>query len=215
MAKQYTFGVTKQDIADALEGDSFNCMVAETIKRQQPGASHVEVDLQTIRWSDKEGRHVFLTPYEVAGYIVAFDAGEEIHPFEFRLRNAVQALQRKALTPAAKAANKADSKLAHARRKLRKAENVIQAPQSSPAEIALAEERAEEAEQTIAEAKRERAEVVANGKAEGMKTSKERTSEATRMAAPRVIKTKKRVYGARHLRVNQVEGRTHTVSRDV
>lgn len=215
MAKRYSFDVTKQDIADAQNGDSFNCMVADTIKRQQPGASRVEVDLQTIRWSDKDGRHVFLTPYEVAGYIVAFDAGEEIHPFSFQLRNAVQALQRKALTPAAKAAHKADSKLHTARTKLRKAERVMAAPESSPAEVALAEERIVEAEEAIEEARVEREEAVAMGKAAGEKTSKERVSTATRMASPRVVKTKNRLYGARQLRVNQQDGRTHTVSRDV
>lgn len=215
MARSYSFDVTEQDIADSAQNDSFSCMVAETIKREVPGASHVEVDLQTIRWTDKDGRHVFLTPYAAAGYIVAFDAGEEIEPFSFTLRNAVKGMQRKALTPTAKAIHKVDSKVAHARRAARKAETVIANEGASEAERAVAKERIEAAEAEVAELRRERAKLVAEGKAKGEKTAKERVSETTRPSSPRVIKTRERKYGARQLRVNQEDGRTHTVSRDV
>src|SRR5262245_25461907 len=99
---RYSIQVTETDIDKARVGDSFKCVVAQAIARQIPNAHHIEVDVQTIRWSDENGRHVFLTPYSAAGYVVAFDAGDDLHPFSFHLHSPHEAMQKRANTQAAK-----------------------------------------------------------------------------------------------------------------
>jgi hypothetical protein len=214
MARSYRFAVTEEDIARGKIGDSFNCMVAEAIKRQHKGARHVEADLQTVRFSDKDGRHVFLTPHPVAQYIVRFDAGIVPEPFNFQLRLAVPALQRSVVTPGAKAVKAAENKVNRAEVTRRNAAAVIADPESSDAEVALAEKRIAAAEVAIQEGRQERAKLTEELRAKGERVTAQRVSTATRRAAPRVHKTSEREFGARLLRVNQQDGRTHTVSRD-
>lgn len=80
--------------ADTIErsviGVSSHCMIAEAIKKAVPDARAVAVDLQTIRWSDRERRirYVYLTPPSVQQALVDFDQGELIEPFTFRVRHA-------------------------------------------------------------------------------------------------------------------------------
>jgi hypothetical protein len=211
--RRFTFDVTAKDIEKSRigggEGDSFRCMTVAAIARQIPSASRIEVDLQTIRWTDETGRRVFLTPYEVAGYVVAFDAGEEIHPFRFTLRNSVPALQRKAKTPGAKRVSRAVSKVHTEQERKRNAEKVLADPEATADRKAAAAARVAEAPERIEQARENLVEVRGEAKAAGEPTSKQRVSEASRMAPPKVFKTKRRVYGQRVLRVNQAEGRKH------
>lgn len=210
---RWTLDVTSADIKKSRinggEGDSFICMVSTAIARQLPNASKIEVDLQTVRWSDEDGRHVFLTPYEVAGYVVAFDAGEEIHPFRFTLRNPVPALQKKAKTPAAKRVKAATSKVWNEQERQRKAEEVLASPTTAAEQKAKAEVIVAEAPARIEKARADLVETREEAKASGERHSVERVSEATRLAPPKVYKTKRRTYGQRVLRVNQAEGRKH------
>jgi hypothetical protein len=205
---RYDLEVTAQDIAKAHVNDSYRCVVAQAIARQVPNARKIDVDLQTIRWSDEDGRHVFLTPYSVAGYVVAFDAGDELEPFEFQLRNPVETLQRKAKSNAARAAVKTKNKLRDERTRLQQAEAVLADPEASAEKTAVARERVKEAPARIEAAQVAHEDLKAAYKAAGESISTERASEATR-TIPKVFKTKRREYGHRVLRVNQAEGRVH------
>jgi hypothetical protein len=65
-------------------------MTALAIRKAIPDARHICVDLQTIRWTRKGLRYVFLTPHICQDNIIAFDQGERaaIKPFELRMRPA-------------------------------------------------------------------------------------------------------------------------------
>jgi hypothetical protein len=78
--------VTKDIIARGTKGNSNHCMVAEAIKEAYPKAMHVAVDIQTIRFSDREKRerYTYLTPKAVQRLIVRFDQGKPIKPFYAR-----------------------------------------------------------------------------------------------------------------------------------
>lgn len=79
--------VTEADIAGAIRNASKHCAVATGVKHSLDGIVRPQVDIQTIRFSDAltGTRYIYLTPPIVADYIVAFDAGDEIKPFEFDL----------------------------------------------------------------------------------------------------------------------------------
>lgn len=206
---RFSFEVTAADIEKARVNDSYRCVVAQAIARDMPDAHHIDVDLQTIRWSDEDGRHVFLTPYEVAGYIVAFDAGDELHPFAFQVRDAVPSVQKRTKTDAAKAARKAANKAQKERDRVKAAEAVVADPTAPAAKVAAAKVKVAEGPARIAEAEQANDDIRAAYKAAGETVSEQRVSETTRKAPPRVFKTKKRAYGHRVLRVNQGEGRKH------
>jgi hypothetical protein len=206
---RFNIDVTATDIAKAHVGDSYQCVVAQAIARQIPNARKIEVDLQTIRWSDDDGRHVFLTPYSAAGYVVAFDAGEELHPFRFHLRDAVPSVQKRAVSEAAQAAKKSRNKIKSEREKLERAETILADPDAPADKVAIAEERVKNGPERVAAAKAAHDDLKAAYKATGESTGEERITETTRRAAPKVYKTKRREYGHRVLRVNQAEDRKH------
>jgi hypothetical protein len=207
--KRFTIEVTEADIEEAKIGDSYRCVLAHAIARQVPNAKRIEVDLQTVRWTDEQGRRVFLTPYVAAGYIVAFDAGEELHPFSVRLGNPVEAMQRKAKTRAAREIKQKDSKVQRERARQRKAETVLADPKASEDDKTEAAARAATAPKKIKEAEADLKDARALYRTLGQALAPQRVSEATRTAPPKVIKTKKREYGNRVLRVNQEPGRKH------
>jgi hypothetical protein len=206
--KYWNIEVTEEDIEKSMVNDSYQCVLAQAIARQIPGARKIDVDLQTVRWTDENGRHVMLTPLEAAGYIVAFDAGEEIHPFRTRLANPVPSLQKKPVTSAAKKVKKAENDVTHARERKQRAERQRDTA-SLPEEVRLAERKIEEAEAEIKQARVSEEDIRAAYKASGEQVSPTRISEATRPAPPKVFKTKRREYGHRVLRVNQAPGRKH------
>lgn len=88
--REHVVNVTAEDINGGERSFSTTCMVAQAIKREIVGSSSLLVDIQTIRFTMKdEGiRYVYLTPREIQDYIVAFDAGDPIEPFSFKLKNA-------------------------------------------------------------------------------------------------------------------------------
>jgi flagellar biosynthesis GTPase FlhF len=204
-----TIEVTAEDIAKAHVNDSYRCVVAQAIARQIPDAHRIEVDIQTIRWSDKTGRHVYLTPYAAAGYVVAYDAGEEMHPFRFMLKNPVPTVQRRANTEAARTARKTRTKVSREKKRKKDAEAILSDPAAPPERVAAAQVRVEEAPQRIETATAAHEDLKAAYRAAGESMSEQRVSEATRPAPPKVFKKKRREYGARTLRVNQAEGRKH------
>lgn len=90
--------VSEHDIAWGARDDSSRCMVARALARAVEDASRIEVDTQTIRFTNSKGRFAYLTPLRVQQYVAAFDAGEHIAPFEFTIRNPMR-LRRNLATP--------------------------------------------------------------------------------------------------------------------
>jgi len=97
--------VTEHDIEWAVRDDSSRCMVARALAREVVDANRIEVDTQTIRFSNSKGRFAYLTPLTVQRYVAAFDAGDPVQPFDFTLRNPMR-LKQRILTPEEKAENR-------------------------------------------------------------------------------------------------------------
>jgi hypothetical protein len=85
--------VSAWTIETSLRNKSNRCMLADAVKIAVPDATHINVDTQTIRFSDPttQKRYVYLTPPRAADYVVDFDAGRDIVPFHVRLRNPMTA----------------------------------------------------------------------------------------------------------------------------
>jgi hypothetical protein len=82
--------VEQRHIDQSMERNSSHCMTGEAIRSAIPDATHISVDLQTIRWTRKGLRYCFLTPHICQDNIIAFDQGERdaIKPFELKMRPA-------------------------------------------------------------------------------------------------------------------------------
>lgn len=80
--------ITKELIDTSIQRKSGNCMIAESVKARFPWAQRVDVDIQTIRFSDPEKgeRYTFLTPRSGQIALVMFDQGLPVEPFKLRLR---------------------------------------------------------------------------------------------------------------------------------
>jgi hypothetical protein len=105
--RRFTVQVTTQDIERAVRKHSGKCAVAIALARVRPGAHHIEVDIQTIRFTDEDGRRwSWQTPWQAAQYVVDFDAGDDIAPFSFRLdpARAIE-IKRRVRTPEGKEAH--------------------------------------------------------------------------------------------------------------
>lgn len=188
--------VTQADIDRARVKDSSRCVVATAIGRSIPAASRISVDVQTIRFTIAGERFVYLTPPAVTGYVIAFDAGDKIHPFRFRLRRD-QELRVRAKTKTA--AGKADDKTRRATRKAR--QTLDEAEQKARREATNASRRAvRQARNALAEAEAERAAVMAA-------YTEQPRYETDDMTLPpptkRMHKARQRHYGHREMRINQ------------
>jgi hypothetical protein len=182
-----TVEVTERDIERAHRNDSYTCVVAQAVARTVKEATRIEVDTQTIRFTVDDERRVYMTPYAVQGYVIAFDAGDAIEPFSFQLRNP-RRVGRRIRTEAGKAALRASNKARRA---------AEQTAVAHPAKRATA--RSEDDPRTAAtEAYREAREV----------TKGEPATQRKGVGAPppRVWKRKKRTYGMRLLRINRELG---------
>ena len=98
-----TIPVTQEHIDQSMARNSSHCMTALAIQKAIPDARHICVDLQTIRWTRKGLRYVFLTPHVAQDRIIQFDQGQrdQIQPFTLRMRSAVisRAGKRRCETP--------------------------------------------------------------------------------------------------------------------
>jgi hypothetical protein len=187
-AKSYrTITITEKDIAKAHRNDSYKCVVAQAIARTFPDSHHIEVDTQTIRFTDGHQRKSYLTPYAVQGYVVAFDAGDRIEPFTFQLRNPVPVRQTKN-TPLGRRARREAQR---SRRKAKKSGTVDPKVAASEAYAAV---RAEHPSTVFVETPPQDAEV--------------------RTTPPRVFKLKHRTYGMRVLRINRERRNTDTTAEE-
>jgi hypothetical protein len=182
---RFNIEVTERDIEKAKRNDSYICIVSQAIARAIPDATRIETDTQTIRFSHAGERFVFLTPYAVQGYVIAFDAGDPIQPFTFQLRDPVRVKSQK-LTAKGRAGRRAYAKAYYATaRKARAKGDSLDNPE-------VQADMREAATTAYAEATRNM-----DGK------SADYTSH--RPAPPKVFKRKHRSYGHRLLRINQQE----------
>jgi len=174
---QFRVTVTEQDIEKAHRNDSYKCVVAQAIARTVKDAHRIEVDTQAIRFSRKGERLVYMTPYAVQGYVVAFDAGDPIEPFSFQLRSPRRTKTRES-THAGKIVQKT---AATARRRIKRSK-----PEATPAEVRAAVTAA----YSVARAEQGDPKMASGGQ---------------RTMPPRVFKEKSRTYGHRRLRINRPE----------
>ena len=214
MAKQWKVNVIEEDFDHGVPSDSNRCAVKRAVARDIPGATRVEVDLQTIRFSLDGERHVFLTPWSVSDYVIAFDAGddEELHPFSFTLRpshSVGSKVRRQVFTEEGTKVDAARNRVRKAKAKKEKAEAVAIDPDATSPERAHAKATLETIDDQIADREREYEETRAEVKAAGKPRT--RTEHGDAPKPPRKSKTRTRLFGARVYRVNQGEGRQHYV----
>ena len=167
----------------------------------------VSTDVQTIRFTVDGERRIYLTPPAAVGYVVAFDRGDDLHPFAFRLSEnyRVSARQDKA-TPAKlermrarAAAVKAEKKAATAKAKA--------ATETDPARAAVAKQDAAAAERAAEQATAKKAET--DAATAGVPkyvpdlTPDPDTGRRKRQAPPRTYKQATRSYGHRQMAINQ------------
>lgn len=171
--KQISIEVVQRDIDRAIRADSSHCVIATAVARAVPDATRVEVDTQTIRFTSNGKRLAYLTPLVVQGYVVAFDAGDPIAPFSFKLRDPME-LRRKGLTAEAKPVAAAAARAAYLERE--KARHKVLTTDADQTETPVSVSYAGSRTETIAEG---------------------------RTPPPRVFKLKSRSYGHRLLRINR------------
>jgi hypothetical protein len=82
--------VTALDTAAAVQKDSNHCAIATAIERELK-ATHVSVDRQSIRFTLKGKRYVYMTPPQARDAIVAFDGGQPVKTFRLVLRDGIVA----------------------------------------------------------------------------------------------------------------------------
>lgn len=102
-APQLKVNVTKDCIDNGTERNSNHCMIAEAVKNARPNLSHVCVDIQTIRATNRKlgERYIWLTPKSAQQLIVDFDRGKRPTPFSVTL-NAGQTVEVATMTAAHK-----------------------------------------------------------------------------------------------------------------
>jgi len=81
--------VTKEHIKTASKRNSHHCAIADAVLDCIRDAAYILVDLQSIRWTDKEmkERYIYLTPPIAQELILKFDRGVKCHPISFQLNN--------------------------------------------------------------------------------------------------------------------------------
>ncbi len=86
-SKRFIIDVTQEVINNAVSKDSSHCVIADAVRDTIPGAQRVTVDLQTIRWTNKDSglRYVALTPATGQAVLVNFDQGIKPEPFTLRV----------------------------------------------------------------------------------------------------------------------------------
>lgn len=180
--------VTASDIERAHRNDSYKCVVAQAIARTVPMATNVDVDTQSIRFTVDNERRIYMTPYAVQGYVIAFDAGDDIEPFSFQLRDPRRAARR-LRTESGKIAQRAYNK---ARRE----------PAKTPAKVTSKAATDKNVTSVDDVTSVQSAAKAAYAEARAANPGPE-SKVAGRKAPPRVFKKKQRSYGHRLLRINQ------------
>jgi len=88
--KEICISVTAEDIANGERNDCTACPIALAMNRT--GLRHVSARNVFVVWWDRDlsetgegNRFCAFTPSEAADFMSAFDAGENVEPFEFTL----------------------------------------------------------------------------------------------------------------------------------
>jgi len=182
-----TVEVTEDDILRAHLNDSYKCVVSQAIARTVPTATNIETDTQTVRFTVEGERRIYMTPYAVQGYVIAFDAGDPIEPFSFQLRDPKR-IARKIRTETGRAADQAATRARRkARRSVTEPDGTVQENEADAAKAAYA---------AVVEKSRE---------ANSTQRSPEKGGSR---GTPLVFKRKRRMYGHRLLRINRLDGDT-------
>ena len=199
--KRMTISVTEEDIEKAHRNDSFICVVAQAIARTVPMAHHIEVDSQTIRWTEGDERYLWLTPLATQDYVIAFDAGEEILPFKCQLtrRLPVRRLER---TEAGVAIDNARSAVRTAQKTKERMERKAEREEVTPKQVRAAAAKVAKAERTLNEVK-----AAHRGEKQVVRQPGPGPSRGPRRV---VTKERTRSYGQRALRINWPENEDHT-----
>jgi hypothetical protein len=213
-SKKYTtIHVTDEDITRAVKAQSARCVIATAIARSIPGATKVAVDLQALRFTVDGERHVYFTPPGAVGYVVAFDAGDTIHPFSFRLSEAhrLPIAPTRPKSPAGIERTSASNRVRAAQRAVDKAEQVL-SEATTDAEREVATTRLVERATKLDAARSAQEEVLAETAGQRTETSPQ---TGTRRV-PTTFKRGSRHYGHRALRINQPDvdpdGRANVLS---
>jgi hypothetical protein len=84
--------ISEEDWEQAKRSTSHGCLIADAIKRQYPQFSHPMVDMQTIRFSNREAgqRYTYITPKSAQHLLLSFDQGWRQLASKITLRNAVK-----------------------------------------------------------------------------------------------------------------------------
>jgi hypothetical protein len=108
--------ISEEDWERAKRSKSGVCLIADAIKKQYPQFSHPTVDMQTIRFSDREAgqRYTYLTPEGAQRVLLSFDQGWRQLANKITLQRAVK------ISPITRSS--ADRLTKTARREARKAE---------------------------------------------------------------------------------------------
>ena len=208
MPKKYTtVEVTQADIDRATRNHSARCVVATAIARSIDGARSVSIDAQTVRFTVDDERRIYLTPPAAVGYVIAFDAGDTLHPFAFRLsENYRVAARREKRTAAGKErlrvsgiAKRAEAKADQAKAKVVTETNRARATvarQDAAAAVAAAEQ---------AKAIKAETDAALAGEPHWVPdhSADPDTGGRKRKAPPQTYKQATRSYGHRQLRINQ------------
>ena len=186
--------VTEADIAKAEQNKSMKCVVAQALRRSIPGATRVDVDVQSIRWTGADGvRYVYLTPYPVQGYVVAFDAGDVIHPFTFTLdpRSRIP-VKRQVRTAAGTAVSRANGRVQGAKQKRARVAAKVENGEAPAVQLKKVDREVAAEQESYSAVK---------AAYEGQKQVV--TSGEGRHAVPRIGRSSVRRHGIRVLRINQ------------
>jgi hypothetical protein len=97
VSRKLQVSVDVATIDQAQERSSSHCMIADAIRKTNPGVQSVQVDLQTIRFTDpkKEARYIWLTPPLAQRALINFDQGIPCEPFDFQTTKPVQVIRAK------------------------------------------------------------------------------------------------------------------------
>jgi hypothetical protein len=192
--------ITQEDIDKAHRKDSFSCVVAQAVARTIPEAHHIEVDTQTIRWTENGVRYLWLTPYVAQEYVISFDAGHQIRPFTCTLsrRTPVQQQER---TKAGTEIDRARSAVRTAEEGLERTEAAAEREDATLKQVGAAKARVTKARHTL-----EAVQAAHRGEKQIVRLPGPGRSKAP----PRVFKKRERHYGRRVLRINWPENEGHT-----
>jgi hypothetical protein len=208
--------VTEDHIAKAMHDVTHRCMVADAIRASVPGVSHVQVDMQTIRFTRNRERETYFTPWDVQNALIDFDGHDPIKPFIFRLvfRNRV-IIQRSLVAETSKPVDNARNR---AHRAKKRAEEIARDPGASLSKRQEAEEKARATQAEFEAMKTEHGPVRTrvNRPVSRVETNTERgvAGRIGTVRYPNLARTGQRTYGQRIMRANQPDARIRRGLKD-